>query len=212
MSNSNAIEALVADLVPVRRLSPRDGLVVALGLMTVAVCVIALRYGFRADIVAGHPAPIVLLRSGALLLLGFAAALAATASARPAVGPSSNGWLWALGAALLFPASAAVLMIYEGTMPLEALPGPMPLYCLGLSLAASVVIGTGLTLWLRRGASVALERAGWLVGLAAGAFGTFAYSCHCSSDSLHFIGIWYSLAVAMAAGLGRLIVPHLIRW
>lgn len=212
MATLNPIDALVADLAPVRRVSPRDGLAVTLGMAAVAIALVALRFGLRPDILAGHPAPMVVLRSGALLLLGFAAGLAATASARPAVGQASNGWLWALGAAMLFPLSAIILVIYEGTMPFADLTGPMPLYCLTLSLVSSLLVGSGLTLWLRRGAAVAPERAGWLVGLAAGAFGTFAYSCHCPSNSIYFVGLWYSLAVAMAAGLGRLIVPHLIRW
>lgn len=209
MRNLNTIDALVADLVPVRRVSPRDGMLITLGLAVVVVTVVTLLFGLRDDIAAGHPAPIVVLRSGALLLLGFAAALAATESAQPAVGAESNGWPWALGAALLFPVSATILVIYEGALPYSDFGG---LNCLGISLASALVVGAGLTSWLRPGASVAPERVGWLVGLAAGAFGTFAYSCHCPSESIYYIGLWYSLAVAISAALGRLIVPRLIRW
>ncbi len=212
MANINPIDALVSDLRPVRRVAPRDGMAITLGLTAVALAVVVARYGLRADIAAGHPAPMVVLRTGALLLLGFASALAATAAARPAVGPVNNGWLWALGAALLFPASAVFVVLNDGMVPVNAIMRPLPVYCLAISSAAALTIGAGLTLWLRRGAVVAINRTAWLVGLAAGSFGTFAYSCHCPSVSLHYVGLWYSLAVGVSAVLGRLIVPRLIRW
>ena len=75
-----------------------------------------------------------------------------------------------------------------------------------------LAIGGALTLWLRQGAVTDLRRAGWLVGLGAGAFGTFAYSLHCPSDSVHYIALWYSLALALCAAIGRLAVPRLLRW
>ncbi len=42
-------------------------------------------------------------------------------------------------------------------------------------LAISMLVGTGIAaaqvFWLRRGAPVALDRAGWLVGMSSGALG-----------------------------------------
>lgn len=73
-------------------------------------------------------------------------------------------------------------------------------------------MGCALALWLRRGAVIDLARAGWLVGLAAGAFGTLAYCLHCPSASIHYIALWYSLAAALCAVVGRLSVPRLLRW
>ena len=73
-------------------------------------------------------------------------------------------------------------------------------------------MGSVLTAWLRRGASTALNRAGWLVGLASGSFGAFAYSLHCPSNSIYYVGIFYSAVVAISAAVGRLIVPAAIRW
>ena len=75
-----------------------------------------------------------------------------------------------------------------------------------------MLIGAALTGWLRRGAPVALARTGWLVGLAAGAFGTFAYSLHCPSLTVEYIGVWYTAAVGLCALIGRLVVPGLVRW
>ncbi|MGB5724829.1 MAG: NrsF family protein [Parasphingorhabdus sp.] len=35
---------------------------------------------------------------------------------------------------------------------------------------------------------------------------------HCPFNSIFYVGLWYSLAVAICAIAGRLVVPHLIRW
>jgi len=69
-----------------------------------------------------------------------------------------------------------------------------------------------MVLHLRRGAPVAPQRAGLLVGLAAGSLGALAYNLHCSYDSMVYTGLWYGLVVGSAAVAGRLVVPRLIRW
>lgn len=212
IDNIPMIDRLVADLAPVRRVRPRDGvLAVACGL-GIAVTLVALVFGLRADLMAGHPAGIVLLRSGTLLLLGAAALSAVVAAARPGVGQSRHGWRWALGAAALFPLVTLVHIAARRELPMDDLASPLAPWCLGISLAGALLVGGAVTAWLRKGAPVALGRAGWLVGLAAGAFGTFAYSLHCPSESVGYIGIWYSSVVGLAALAGRLVVPRLLRW
>jgi hypothetical protein len=206
------IETLASNLTPVRRVQPRDAISLV-GLATaIAVAVVAVRFGLRPDLMAGTPHPMVVIRCGTLLLLGFAALTAVIASARPGVGHASHGWRWALAAAALFPATSVVLSLMNGAFPdavMHAKSGP---YCLGISTASGLLIGSLLTLWLRSGAPTTPNRAGWLVGLAAGSFGTFAYNLHCPSDTVYYIGLWYTLAVAISAALGRLIVPPFIRW
>ena len=203
---------LVADLAPVRRVSPLHAWALALGGTALAIAAIAMRYGLRADIAAGHPAGLVMLRGGILLLLGCAALAAVIAAARPGVGMASHGWRWALGAALLFPAVTVLLALSEGAMPAEELASANGPWCLGLGGGSGLAIGAALTLWLRQGAPVALSRVGWLTGLAAGAFGTFAYSLHCPSESVAYVGIWYVAAIGLCSAAGRLFVPRLVRW
>ncbi len=216
MTSRINIDALVADLKPVRRVEPRRGL--ALTLVVAAFCTFAIAnsYGLRADVMAGMPHPIVVIRAGLLLLLGLATSLAATASARPSVGRAGNGWFWALASAALLPVSAMIAYLYHRYMSMPFSPEAMDFHyarwCFSMSLGSASVIGAALTLWLRSGAPTALGRAGWLVGIAAGSLGTFSYSLHCPSESIFYIGIFYTLAVAASALLGRLIVPRLIRW
>jgi hypothetical protein len=206
------IEDLVADLKPARLVAPRDAYVVV-GLITgLAISLIGMRFGLRSDVIAGAPAPIIMIRGGTLLLLGFAALTAVIASARPGVGQSSTGWRWALAAALLFPLASIVASIVQGSIPMAELSSANGPWCLGLSIATAFAVGSGLTIWLRQGAPTAIERTSWLVGLAAGSFGNFAYSLHCPDTSVHYIAIWYTLAVGICAVAARLIIPKLIRW
>lgn len=183
-----------------------------LALTIAAILTIYALFGLRSDVMAGQPAGIVVLRAGALLLLGSAALTAVIAAARPGVGQTSHGWRWALGAALIFPLTSLVIMLAERRLPMAELTSPNGPWCLGISGVSALAIGTALTLWLHRGAPVALNRAGWLVGLAAGSFGAFAYSLHCPSTTIPYVGIWYTLAVGLCALAGRLIVPRFLRW
>lgn len=206
------IETLVADLQPVRPVEPRAGALLAVVAAAVAAAIVAAWLGVRPDIVAGNPHPVVMMREGMLLVLGFAALAAVVASARPGIGQSSTGWRWALAAASLFPLTSIALSVTGGGFPLEVLYSVDGPWCLAVSIAGGLMIGAALTLWLRRGAPTALNRIGWLVGLASGSFGAFAYGLHCVSITVFYVGLWYTGAVALCALIGRLIVPRLIRW
>jgi hypothetical protein len=212
MNSLSSVEALVSDMAPVKRVDPRHGMIVVALLALVASGFVVVHYGARIDLAEGNPGSIVLLRGGMLLLLGISSLFAVTASARPSVGQAHNGWRWMLAAAFLFPAAALVQFGWMGDIPQGALAPAIGRYCLRISCLSALLIGSALTLWLRQGAPTGLNRAGWLVGLTAGSFGTFAYSLHCPMNNIFYIGLWYSLAVGMAAVAGRLIVPRIIRW
>jgi hypothetical protein len=206
------IDTLVEELVPVKPLRRADAALAVAGMTTLSVAFVAIAFGLRDDVLAGSPEPVVILRAGMLLLLGFAAFLSITAAARPHVGQTNSGWKWALAAALLFPATSLITALLQGRYPVETLYASSGPWCLGISGLSGFAIGGVLTLWLKRGAPTSLNQAGGLVGLCAGSFGAFAYSLHCPSMTVHYIGLWYTLAVALCVLLGRLIVPPIIRW
>lgn len=206
------LEALVADLKPVSPIRVEHGLLLLFAATIIVSGIVAMHYGVRADIRAGEPEPLVILRSGALLLLGLATAVAVVAAARPAVGGQREGWLWTLAGAMLFPIAALVVLMWRGSVPDGMLRPDIGMYCLQISLGSAIFIGGVLTWWLRKGAVVDVNRAGWLTGLSAGSFGTFAYSLHCPMANIFYVGLWYSLAVALSACIGRFLVPRLIRW
>jgi hypothetical protein len=194
------LQMLVDDLQPVRPMNWRRAMIAPLVLAAICMVLIGTLAGFRADLMAGNPHPIFLLRGGLLLLL-----------ASPGVGNHGHGWKIALAAALLVPFAALVLTLTG--QPVDAFAyARSGMECLGYSMATAIVTATPMVLWLRKGAPVSPERAGWLTGLAAGGLGAFAYGFHCPFNSLVYIGIWYGLAVAVSAVAARLIVPRLIRW
>lgn len=207
-----SIEQLVDDLTPVRRLSGWHAALAVAAMTALAIALTAWRYGLRADVMAGQPAHMVLVRGAVLALLGTASLTAVIDSARPRVGHHSSGWGWMLGLALAFPLLTAALSISTATMPHAEMAAVSARWCIGISLSAALLIGAAMTLWLRRGAVTVPHRTAWLVGLTAGAFGTLAYSLHCPSSTIAYIGIWYTAAVGTSAALARLIVPRLLRW
>jgi hypothetical protein len=201
------IAALVDDLEPVKPLDWRQGLIAPAIILIAATIMISSMIGVRADLVNANPHPMFLLRSGILLLLGAVCGISLVSMASPAVGKHGNGWKIAVTAAMLFPLAAAII-----AMTGERLPTTSGVKCLIFSMLAGAATAAPMILWLRKGAPVSLERAGWLTGLAAGGFGAFAYGIHCPFNSVVYIGFWYSLAVGICAVVGRLVVPKLIRW
>jgi hypothetical protein len=211
MNNKFNIAALVDDLEPVKPLSLKWGWLLP-GLLTImSITFVIGLTGVRADLAAGTPHPMFLIRAGILLLLGGACGTALLAMASPSVGKHGNGWKIAVAAALIFPLAATVILLSgQSQSPLAATESG--LRCLGYSIVAGGATAAPMVAWLRRGAPTSPERAGWLTGLAAGGLGAFAYNFHCGYNSIVYIGFWYSIAVAICGIAGRLVVPKLIRW
>jgi hypothetical protein len=205
------LSALVDDLEPVTPVRQALPLALSAVITVAAVALIAWFQGVRADVLAGHPDEMFLIRSGVLLLLGGGTAHAVTSMASPSVGRSQDGWQMALAAAVLFPLSALIVASTGDIGPaLSAMDSG--LRCLGYSLIGGVATAVPMILMLRRGAPTSPERAGWLTGIAAGGLGAFAYNLHCPFNHVVYTGLWYSLAVGVCALAGRLVVPRLIRW
>jgi len=69
------------------------------------------------------------------------------------------------------------------------------------------------TFWaLRKLAPTRLTLAGAGAGLFAGAAGAFVYCFHCTEEAAPFIAVWYTLGIAVVAGLGALLGRTLLRW
>lgn len=213
---ADMLDALVADLEPVTPLRSREGLFLTALLLAWLLLLVVLGLAPGHDLAAGFLEPTFILRSGTLLLLGGAAAVAAVATARPGIGDGAggvrHGWLAALAMAGLFPLAALASSIADPAAARASILRPSAIECLGVSLTLALGVAGVLVFWLRRGAPVSLERAGWVVGIAAGALGGFAFSLRCPYTEVAYIGTWFTLVVAIAAVAGRLAVPRLIRW
>lgn len=78
------------------------------------------------------------------------------------------------------------------------------------SLAAPAFIILAVT--ARHFAPTNLKHAGFFIGLLAGGIGAIGYTLHCHHDSLAFVGIAYTSAIAEMAILGGLIGPRVLQW
>ena len=89
------------------------------------------------------------LRSGVLLMLGIATAFAAAQYGSTRCWQSNRGWILGTGTAALFPLTAAIMSAIN-MPPVEALRPTEGLRCLTVSMMSALVIGGGLTTWLRK--------------------------------------------------------------
>jgi hypothetical protein len=77
-------------------------------------------------------------------------------------------------------------------------------------LAAPIFVGL---LWsFRRLAPTRLRAAGAAAGFAAGAWAATLYCLHCPEVSAIFVLTWYTLGMILAAAVGALLGPRLLRW
>jgi hypothetical protein len=205
------IAALVDDLQPVKPMQKRRGILATAAVVAAVGVFITLNKGMRADVMAGDPNPMFLLRAGLLLLLGIGCGWAVLNMASPSVGKQGQSWKMAIAAAALVPL-AALVVAATGHSDIAIANMRYGMDCLMFSGIAGLATAIPMVLWLRKGAPTSPERAGWLTGVAAGGLGAFAYGLHCPFNDLVYIGLWYSVAVGLCAVIGRLVVPQLIRW
>jgi hypothetical protein len=209
------IDAMVADLGPTKALRPSSGLLAGLAATALAAGGVALVFGWRADILAGQPSMLVVMRSGALALAGAALLQAVALGALPGRDDRAarRAGILLLG---LYPLGLAVLAVQAlvtRTMPsLAEVNALSAARCFVISLCCALLVAGAIVVWLRRAAPTELARAGWLTGWAAGALGTFAYSLFCPSNTPAFAVTVYPAAMLLSALLSRLIVPQLVRW
>jgi hypothetical protein len=211
-SRENIIAALTEDLAPVKRFATRDGLLLIVGATALALAASVAIHGFWFGMFEGQASGFFWITNGLLLMLGGASGLAVVTSASPRVGPRPNSPGWSTAMLAIIPAAALITFFAGGHEHDGALVDGATALCTRSSLFAALAIAAASVWWLRKGAPVSPERSGWLVGIASGALGTFAYGITCPVDSLTHMGLWHVVPVAIAAVIGRLAVPPLIRW
>lgn len=206
------IDRLVDDLTPVRPMTRTAGLSRVAGALGIAVGIVALFIGFRPDLLALTPDPMLMLTSGPYLLLACAAGSGAVRMGRPHLGGTPIGWPWAAAMVALLPAGALLGWGDALASGSQIAVDSTGWACTAMGILLGLFMAVSLTLWLRRGAPTSPARAGLLVGIASGSAGIFAYSLHCAHHDISHVGLWHSLAVLLSALAGRWIVPALVRW
>ena len=140
-------------------------------------------------------------------------ALAVTAQlARPDGGPIR--WLWILAVPVILLTAIGVVELAR-TPPAEWLAmwlGRSWMVCPWIVVVLAMPIFAGLLWSFRRMAPTRLRAAGAAAGLSAGAFAATVYCVHCPEVSAIFVLTWYSLGILLAALIGALLGPRLLRW
>lgn len=214
-SIEETIEALVGDLQPVAPIRLWSGIATGLAFTALAVAAVWLTVGFRPDLAAKHPAPIVVARAAVLLAGGYFLLIAAVRAALPERaddGATTTG-TFLLG---ILPIGLMGLLL-DGIVARQRpsfveLTSHITIRCLSISLATSLLISAGLVLWMRRAAPTEIVRVSWLTGWAAAALGIFAYSLFCPSQTMAFITTVYPAAMLVSATAIRFAIPPLLRW
>jgi hypothetical protein len=216
MSNASIddlIDDLAGELEPVRpRRVAHGSLWVAAGWAAGAGLLFRFS-GMRHDLAEGvMMPPLPLLAFWLIVALGFAAAWSALRMGLPGVGRDYSGWRWAGLAALALPLSALVMALGDGHAAMEAARPENGIGCLVEGVMAGLGVGAALFAWLKAGAPTSPTRAGWVVGIAAGAAGATIVALHCASNDMMHIALWHGLAVVLSGLAGRLLLAPLLRW
>ena len=213
MTTDDLILSLAAHPAPVRR--GTVGRRIAFGAVAgaaVTLAIIAVMLGFRPDLTIAMHSFAFWMKWTYTISLGVIALLAAAHLARPEA--ARPRWLWLL----LLPVGALAAL---ATGELIRTPtADWPALWMGLSwrmcstrvAVLSLPIFAGLMVAFRRLAPTRLRLTGAVAGLAAGACGATLYCLHCPEVSAVFVLTWYTLGIAVAAGIGALLGPRLLRW
>jgi hypothetical protein len=212
-SIDSLIDGLTEELEPVRpRRVARGSLWVAGGWLAGAALLL-LFGGPRHDLAEGAMMPpLPLLAFWLIVALGVAAAWSALRMGLPGVGRDYNGWRWAGLAALALPLSALVMAMDDGHAAMAAAHPENGLHCLMQGVFAGLGVAAALFAWLKAGAPTSPTRAGWVIGIAAGAAGATIVALHCASNDMIHIALWHGLAVALSGMAGRVLLAPLLRW
>lgn len=206
------INRLANELEPIRPLRLRHGRNLLLAGLAATVVVAAVLLGRVAPPPVDFTAPLFIITNGLLLLLGLAAGFTVVSMALPRVGSGHDVPKWAMASVALLPLAAigAVLTGYAG--PWSKLMQDHDLACFALGSLFAILTAFSLLFWLRRGAPVSPPRAGLLLGIAAGALGSFANGLFCPIQTIWHLGIWHVLPIVLWAIIGRFALAPLLRW
>jgi hypothetical protein len=114
--------------------------------------------------------------------------------------------------AIMVAAVAVELMQVPRAEWLVKLAGQHWYMCVLNMVLLSLPILAALLFGLRYGAPTRPALAGAGAGLLSGALAASLYIAHCPDDSPLFVAAWFTLAIAIATGIGALAGRRLLRW
>lgn len=213
MNTDHLIDRLSRTVPPVPRHAMGRRLLIGLLLGSlVTLALVGHWLGFRSDLphaMRGFGFWVKWLYTGSLALCAVAATLQL---ARPDTRPM--GWLWIMAAPIagLAGVGAAEMARAPASQWMPMWLGGSWTVCSSTLLLLALPIFGGLLWSFRKLAPTRLRAAGATAGLTAGAWAATLYCLHCPEVSAIFVLTWYTLGIGLAALLGALLGPRLLRW
>ena len=213
MNTETLIESLAQDVPRVRRHARAHRLLAGLACGAIVTLVVVLAgLGLRPDLSESLRGATVWMKWAYTSSLGLGAWAMMRRLARPEPVELRRFWPATLPV-LLFAAICAAELAASPRSEWGALwLGETWMACPALLLCLSLPILAGTMLSMRRFAPTRLRVAGAAAGMAAGAWAAFFYCLHCPETGAPFVLTWYTLGIALAAGLGALAGPRALRW
>ncbi len=213
MNTDQLIDSLTSNIKPVCRsaMSVRLAIGLLVGALISAGLVVA-TLGARPDLIIAMGGFAFWIKWSYTLSLSVIAIYATARLARPDPGNLRALWLIAIPVTLLASLGVLELMHTPSSEWLGMWLGHSWSKCPWLVFGLAMPIFIGLLWSFRRLAPTRLRAAGAAAGLAAGAFAATVYCLHCPEVSAIFVLTWYSLGILLAASLGALIGPRVLRW
>lgn len=213
MNTDQLIDQLSNDVPPVgtNTVGRRLAIGMAVGAL-VSLAIIVATIGTRPDLGLAMRGSAFWMKWAYTLSLSGIAIYATARLARPDPGSLRGLWLIAIPVTLLAGVGVTELVRTPPGDWLAMWLGHSWSKCPWLVLGLAMPIFIGLLWSFRRLAPTRLRAAGAAAGLAAGAFAATVYCLHCPEVSAIFVLTWYSLGILLAASLGALLGPRLLRW
>jgi hypothetical protein len=212
MPNESLIDALTAQLVPVRprRAAREYTLLGAVGALELALF---LSVGvMRPDMGQAIGHPFMWWKLGSLGCLAALSVATAVRSFSPTVSPrrglmiaSALGALWIIAAGVIDSGSAVASTFTERISPVHGL------LCASCIVVLSLPLLAALSILMRRAAPTHVEKSALAIGLAAGAWGAFVFAFCCPVNDPLYVAVWYSAACAVVMWVARLMLPRVFR-
>jgi hypothetical protein len=213
MNTDDLIARLATDLsvAPRRSFERRLAIGLPMGVLA-AVSIVWLGYGLRPDLAEVIDSPMLWVKFAWPAVVAWIAWRLLERLATPGRSPGRVPLaLWVPAAAMSVLAAAAWL----GASPAERAPllmGRTWSTCSASILLLALPILAATRWALARAAPTDLPRTGATAGLLAGALGAMVYALHCPELDAPFLLVWNGLGMALAAALGAMVAPRLMRW
>lgn len=213
MTTDDLIAALSHDVRPVPRFAVGRRLAIGIAAgAAVSLLLIAATLGLRPDLWLAMQGGRFWMKWGYTVSLSAAACFATLRLARPDPGSLKRLWWIVVPVAALIAMAIGELSATPRGEWLAMWLGQSWRVCPWLVLVLAMPVFAGLLWSFRRLAPTRLRAAGAAAGLAAGAIAATVYCFHCPEVSALFVLTWYSLGILLAAGIGALVGPRVLRW